>query len=160
MISKHQDTMASAMFSYIPLYSCQSRNKISYFLLVFVIYEVLYTWCLRHNICSAWFLDIRISLLQQLITTSFLKFTIFELFLYVYFYGLHSFKSIMSNYSCALLWLCMNDHIWKGAVWHRAIVEALSINLPLTAWVLWFSMEMFSDHIPSCGRSLFKVVTY
>ena len=25
------------------------------------IYEVSYTWCLRHNICSAWFLDIRIS---------------------------------------------------------------------------------------------------
>ena len=26
-----------------------------------IIYEVLHTWCLRHNICSAWFLDIRIS---------------------------------------------------------------------------------------------------
>ena len=26
-----------------------------------IIYEVLYTWCLRYNICSAWFLDIRIS---------------------------------------------------------------------------------------------------
>ena len=22
---------------------------------------VLYTWCLRYNICNAWFLDIRIS---------------------------------------------------------------------------------------------------
>ena len=26
-----------------------------------IIYEVLYTCCLRYNICSAWFLDIRIS---------------------------------------------------------------------------------------------------
>ena len=26
-----------------------------------IIYEVLYAWCLRYNICSAWFLDIRIS---------------------------------------------------------------------------------------------------
>ena len=26
-----------------------------------VIYAVLYTQCLRYNICSAWFLDIRIS---------------------------------------------------------------------------------------------------
>ena len=26
-----------------------------------IIYEVLYTWCLRYNICSAWLLDIRIS---------------------------------------------------------------------------------------------------
>ena len=26
-----------------------------------IIYEVLYTWCLRYNICSAWFLDIRVS---------------------------------------------------------------------------------------------------
>ena len=26
-----------------------------------IIYEVLYTCCLRHNICSTWFLDIRIS---------------------------------------------------------------------------------------------------
>ena len=25
-----------------------------------IIYEVLYTWCLRYNICSAWFLGIRI----------------------------------------------------------------------------------------------------
>ena len=25
-----------------------------------IIYEDLYAWCLRHNICSAWFLDIRI----------------------------------------------------------------------------------------------------
>ena len=27
-----------------------------------IIYEALYTWCLRYNICSAWFLDIRISI--------------------------------------------------------------------------------------------------
>ena len=27
----------------------------------FLIHEVLYAWCLRYNICSAWFLDIRIS---------------------------------------------------------------------------------------------------
>ena len=26
-----------------------------------IIYDVLYTQCLRHNICSAWFIDIRIS---------------------------------------------------------------------------------------------------
>ena len=26
-----------------------------------IIYEVLYIWSLRHNICSAWFIDIRIS---------------------------------------------------------------------------------------------------
>ena len=26
-----------------------------------IIYEVLYAWCLRYNICSAWFLDIEIS---------------------------------------------------------------------------------------------------
>ena len=26
-----------------------------------IIYEILYTWCLRYNICSAGFLDIRIS---------------------------------------------------------------------------------------------------
>ena len=26
-----------------------------------IIYEILYTWCLRYNICSTWFLDIRIS---------------------------------------------------------------------------------------------------
>ena len=26
-----------------------------------IIYEVLYTWYLRYNICSSWFLDIRIS---------------------------------------------------------------------------------------------------
>ena len=25
-----------------------------------IIYEVLYTQCLRYNICSAWFLDIRL----------------------------------------------------------------------------------------------------
>ena len=25
-----------------------------------IIYEVLYTWCSRHNICSAWFLDTRL----------------------------------------------------------------------------------------------------
>ena len=30
-------------------------------LLSVIIYEVLYTCCLRYNICSAWFLDIRIS---------------------------------------------------------------------------------------------------
>ena len=29
--------------------------------LTMIIYEVLYTWCLRYNICSAWFLDIRTS---------------------------------------------------------------------------------------------------
>ena len=27
----------------------------------FLIYEVLYVWCLRYNICSTWFLDFRIS---------------------------------------------------------------------------------------------------
>ena len=27
----------------------------------FLIDEVLYAWCLRYNICSAWILDIRIS---------------------------------------------------------------------------------------------------
>ena len=26
-----------------------------------IIHEVLYAWCLRYNICSAWFLDSRIS---------------------------------------------------------------------------------------------------
>ena len=26
-----------------------------------IIYEVLYMWCLRYNICSAWFLDVGIS---------------------------------------------------------------------------------------------------
>ena len=26
-----------------------------------IIYEVLYTWCLRYNICSAWLLDVKIS---------------------------------------------------------------------------------------------------
>ena len=26
-----------------------------------IIYEYLDTWCLKYNICSAWFLDIRIS---------------------------------------------------------------------------------------------------
>ena len=31
-----------------------------------VIYEVLYTWCWKHNICSAWFLDIRIFLCRCL----------------------------------------------------------------------------------------------
>ena len=30
-----------------------------------IIYEVLYTRCLRYNICSAWFLDIRISTCLQ-----------------------------------------------------------------------------------------------
>ena len=30
-------------------------------LLSMIIYEVLYTQCLRYNFCSAWFLDIRIS---------------------------------------------------------------------------------------------------
>ena len=25
-----------------------------------IVYEVLYTWCLRYNICSTWFLDERI----------------------------------------------------------------------------------------------------
>ena len=29
-------------------------------LLSMIIYEVLYTWCLRYSICSAWFLDIRL----------------------------------------------------------------------------------------------------
>ena len=24
-----------------------------------MIYEVLYTWCLRYNVCNTWFLDIR-----------------------------------------------------------------------------------------------------
>ena len=39
------------------------RINFLYFLsfLSLIIYEVFYTWCLRHNICSAWFLDIRIS---------------------------------------------------------------------------------------------------
>ena len=39
-------------------------DQISWILLSFlsmIIYEVLYAWCLRYNICSAWFLDIRIS---------------------------------------------------------------------------------------------------
>ena len=31
------------------------------FLFMIIIYEALYTWCLRHSICSAWFLYIRIS---------------------------------------------------------------------------------------------------
>ena len=31
------------------------------FIRFLMIYEVLYTRCLRYNICSAWFLDIRIS---------------------------------------------------------------------------------------------------
>ena len=30
-----------------------------------IIYEILYTQCLRYNICSAWFLDIRISTCYQ-----------------------------------------------------------------------------------------------
>ena len=30
------------------------------FLSTIIIYDVLYTQCLRYNICSAWFLDIRI----------------------------------------------------------------------------------------------------
>ena len=34
---------------------------ISLGVLYMIIYEVLYTWCLRYNIWSAWFLDIRIS---------------------------------------------------------------------------------------------------
>ena len=32
-----------------------------YSFLYMIIYEILYTCCLRDNICSAWFLDIRIS---------------------------------------------------------------------------------------------------
>ena len=31
------------------------------FLSMITVNEVLYIWCLRYNICSAWFLDIRIS---------------------------------------------------------------------------------------------------
>ena len=32
----------------------------------FLIHEDLYAWCLKHNICSAWFLDIRISTCSNL----------------------------------------------------------------------------------------------
>ena len=32
-----------------------------------IIHGVLYAWCLRYNICSAWFLDIRISTCYLLI---------------------------------------------------------------------------------------------
>ena len=35
-----------------------------------VIYKVLYAWCLRYNICSTWFLDIRISTCSKLLSTS------------------------------------------------------------------------------------------
>ena len=34
-------------------------------LLSMIIYEVLYTWCLRYNICSAWFLDIKYQLVYH-----------------------------------------------------------------------------------------------
>ena len=34
---------------------CGSWILLSY--LYMIIYEVLYTWCLRYNICSTWFLD-------------------------------------------------------------------------------------------------------
>ena len=34
---------------------------ISLSFLYMIIYEVLYTWCLRYNIWSAWSLDIRLS---------------------------------------------------------------------------------------------------
>ena len=42
---------------------CEDQISCSYFVsfLSMIIYEVLYTWCIRHNICSPWFLDIRIS---------------------------------------------------------------------------------------------------
>ena len=38
-----------------------------------IIYEVLHTWCLRYNICSAWFLDIRISTCYGCFSASMLK---------------------------------------------------------------------------------------
>ena len=57
-----------------------------------VIYEVLYlyTWCLRYTICSAWFLDIRISTCysndQSLLC--YFKFTVFKIvFVCKLFYG-------------------------------------------------------------------------
>ena len=40
------------------------EDQISMYFISFlsmIIYEVLYTWCLRRNVCSAWFLDIKIS---------------------------------------------------------------------------------------------------
>ena len=55
---------------YINCYVCMAcllifmRIKFLWILLGFlsmIINEVLYTWCLRHNICSSWFLDISIS---------------------------------------------------------------------------------------------------
>ena len=48
-------TIETVQYRYLILWGLNFHGCLS-----MVIYEALYAWCLRYNICSTWFVDIRI----------------------------------------------------------------------------------------------------
>ena len=90
-----------------------------------VIYEALYTWCLRYNICSTWFLDIKISTCCRLTLTSC---TIMCLTLTSCIIALHCRDTILS--SCLLL-------SWQSSSFFRHLIRFKSLCVDLYVPCVW-----------------------
>ena len=91
------------------LFKIKFRGFVGFLSMVIYVVSLLYTQCLRYNICSAWFLDIRIS-------TCFSFWVSFMLL-------------IMCNTVCSLLVWCPDCHISsKHAKWQLRLSDDYNIK--------------------------------
>ena len=85
-----------------------------------IIYEVLYTWCVRYNICNTWFLDIRISTCFR--QNSLLSQPLSSMYMCTYTHAYCVFVKFYCGHLTTNVFVCF--HSWYG----------LLCSLPLYFW--------------------------